>query len=41
VLPQSGVAEPTGPAASLWVLGGLMLVGGLGLLGFSRLRRTA
>jgi len=41
VLPQSGVAEPTGPAASLWVLGGMLLVGGLGLLGVSRLRRTA
>jgi hypothetical protein len=41
VLPQSGVAEPTGPAASLWVLGGMLLVGGLGLLGVARLRRTA
>ena len=40
VLPQSGEA-PTGPAASLWLLGGMLLVGGLGLLGVARLRRTA
>jgi hypothetical protein len=40
VLPQSGEA-PTGPAASLWLLGGMLLAGGLGLLGVARVRRTA
>lgn len=41
VLPASGVAEASGSAPSLLLLGFGFLVGGLSVLGLARLRRTA
>ena len=41
VLPTTGQANVLGAAPSLLALGAVFLVGGLGLLGFARLRRSA
>jgi len=41
VLPSSGQANVLGVAPSLIALGLVFIVGGLGLLGFARLRRSA